>query len=71
MSSTESWVAEPHRFTDCFDMRIDAMREDRGAVRNDRQGSSAECFSIPPNKSLQPTETTGLFLHSTSVRLRG
>jgi hypothetical protein len=24
-----------------------------------------------PNKSLQPTETTGLFLHSASVRLRG
>jgi hypothetical protein len=69
--STESWVAEPHRFTECFYMKIDAVRGDRRAVRNYGQGSSSEGFSIPPNKSLQPTETTGLFLHSTSVRLRG
>jgi hypothetical protein len=69
--STESWIAEPHRLIESFYMKIDAGREDRGAVRNSRQGSPAECFSIPPNKSLQPTETTGLFLHSTSVRLRG
>jgi hypothetical protein len=69
--STESWIAEPRRFTEYFYMQIDAVSEERGAVRNYGQGSSSECFSIPPNKSLQPTETTGLFLHSTSVRLRG